>query len=141
MFETLEDQIKMGIKLQGPNLKLTKSNSMLQSIIWILSRCVRTGLKVQPEFTSKLWALSTCIYLLPLKEKESVNINTCSGEKPKVTSAFEAKLTSTAILKPRPLSRKGKTSEIMSQPIGPNDNCMTTDLVRSHSMNSSSEDM
>lgn len=45
------------------------------------------------------------------------------GEKAKVTKAFEAKLTSTAILKPRPLSRKGKISEIINQPMGPNDNC------------------
>ncbi|BAT12235.1 Os10g0579250 [Oryza sativa Japonica Group] len=41
--------------------------------------------------------------------------------KAKVTSALEAKFTRTAILNPRPRSLNGKTSEIISQPIGPND--------------------
>lgn len=50
-------------------------------------------------------------------------VNTCSSEKEKVTNAFEVKLTSTAILSPRPLNFNGKTSEIMSQPIGPNETC------------------
>lgn len=43
------------------------------------------------------------------------------GAKAKVTKAFEVKLTSTATLSPRPLCRKGKISEIINQPMGPND--------------------
>lgn len=46
---------------------------------------------------------------------------TFSGEKANVTRAFAPKFTSTAILSPRPLRRKGKISDIMSQPIGPNE--------------------
>lgn len=49
--------------------------------------------------------------------------STSNGEKAKVTNAFDAKLTRTAMLKPFPLSRKGKTSEIINQPMGPKDNC------------------
>jgi hypothetical protein len=52
--------------------------------------------------------------------------HTSSGEKAKVTRALEAKFTRTATLSPRPRSFSGKTSEIMSQPIGPNDNCKVT---------------
>lgn len=48
---------------------------------------------------------------------------TFRGEKENVTRAFAPKLTSTAILSPRPLSRKGKISDIMSQPIGPKEIC------------------
>jgi len=49
--------------------------------------------------------------------------NTFKGENAKVTSAFDPKLIRTATLRPLPLIRKGKISEIINQPIGPNDNC------------------
>jgi len=48
---------------------------------------------------------------------------TFKGENVNVTSAFAPKFTSTAIPSPRPLRRRGKISEIISQPIGPKDNC------------------
>lgn len=57
-------------------------------------------------------------------------MSTSNGEKAKVTNAFEAKLMNTAILKPRPLNRKGKISDIISQPIGPNDNCKDETIIR-----------
>ena len=60
---------------------------------------------------------------------ETVNmlkhLSTFKGENANVTSAFAPKFTSTAILSPRPLRRRGKISEIISQPIGPKDNCKT----------------
>jgi hypothetical protein len=51
---------------------------------------------------------------------------TSNGEKAKVTSALDAKFTRTATLSPRPRSFNGNTSEIMSQPIGPNESCTTS---------------
>lgn len=51
-------------------------------------------------------------------------ITTFNGENAKVTNAFAPKFTSTAMLSPLPLSLNGKTSEIISQPMGPKDTCM-----------------
>ena len=48
---------------------------------------------------------------------------TFRGEKANVTSAFVPKFTSTAMLIPLPLSFKGNISDIISQLIGPKDNC------------------
>lgn len=66
------------------------------------------------------------------KQKPLKDSLTFKGEKANVTSAFAPKFTSTAILSPRPLSRKGKISEIISQPIGPKDNCKTN--FKSHNV-------
>nr|KYP45312.1 hypothetical protein KK1_033186 [Cajanus cajan] len=55
--------------------------------------------------------------------KESKKSKTFNGEKAKVTTAFEAKLVSTARLIPFPLVRRGKISDTISQLIGPNDIC------------------
>lgn len=52
-------------------------------------------------------------------------LSTFRGENANVTIAFAPKFTSTAILNPRPRMRNGKISEIISQPMGPNDNCKT----------------
>lgn len=51
---------------------------------------------------------------------------TFSGENANVTSAFAPKFMRTAIPNALPLRRKGKISEIINQPIGPNDNCTNT---------------
>lgn len=48
-------------------------------------------------------------------------IGTLSGEKAKVTMAFEPKFVSTARLMPFPLVRSGNISDTISQLIGPND--------------------
>lgn len=53
------------------------------------------------------------------KRVQDLKLITFRGEKANVTRAFAPKLTRTAILSPRPLNRKGNTSDIMSQPIGP----------------------
>ena len=47
---------------------------------------------------------------------------TFRGENAKVISAFAAEFR-TPILGPCPLNPTGKISDIISQPIGPNDNC------------------
>ena len=62
---------------------------------------------------------------LPWKKRkyESKESKTFNGENAKVTTAFEAKLVRTARLIPRPLVRSGKTSDTISQLIGPNDIC------------------
>ena len=60
-----------------------------------------------------------------LNTKESKEAKTFSGENAKVTTAFEAKLVRTARLIPLPLVRSGKTSDTISQLIGPNDICNT----------------
>lgn len=52
-----------------------------------------------------------------------------------MTKAFAPKFTSTAILSPRPLRRNGKISDIISQPIGPKDNCNIS--VFSHTLGKS----
>lgn len=57
--------------------------------------------------------------------KNTTTMSTFRGENANATSAFAPKLTKTAMLIPRPLERSGKTSEIINQPIGPNDNCNT----------------
>lgn len=52
---------------------------------------------------------------------QSTSVLTFSGENANVTNAFAAKLMSTAMPKPRPLSLRGNISEIINHPIGPND--------------------
>lgn len=56
----------------------------------------------------------------------SIIKSTSKGENAKVTIAFAPKFTSTAMLSPCPRRRRGKISEIISQPIGPKDNCKIT---------------
>lgn len=46
-----------------------------------------------------------------------------NSEKPKVTNAFDTKLTRTMMLNPFPLSREGRTSKIINQQMRPKDNC------------------
>lgn len=60
------------------------------------------------------------------QDKRVEDLITFSGEKAKVTRALAPKLTSIATLIPLPLRRKGKTSDIISQPIGPKDICKNT---------------
>lgn len=59
------------------------------------------------------------------KRELSKDFTTFNGENANVTNAFAPKFKSTAMLSPFPLRRKGKISEIISQPIGPKDNCKT----------------
>lgn len=60
-----------------------------------------------------------------MKVKVTKLLSTFKGENANVTSAFAVKFTRTAILNPRPRERNGNISEIISQPMGPKDNCKT----------------